>query len=337
MPKVKLWENSKEEQNAIVIYKAGKDIRLEVKLEKETVWLTQAQIAELFGSERSVITRHFKNIFDSGELDEKSNVQKMHIANSDKPVGFYSLDAIISVGYRVNSRHATQFRIWATRTLKEVIVKGYAINEKRLLEAKAKFSELQQTVSFLAEKSKKELLIGQENEILSLLALYSKTLTILDAYDKGTIREANEAKGGKGIFVLEYEDAIRVVADIKRELVAKKEASEIFGNQKDNSFEGIIRGLYQTFGRAELYRTLESKAAHLLYLTIKDHPFYDGNKRTASVLFIYFLDRNNALYRESCERKINDNALVALALLVALSDPREKEVMIALITQLLRK
>ncbi len=323
---------NEQRRGEIILYKAKQGPEVEVRFEGETVWLTQAQIAELFGSERSVITKHFRNIFNSGELDEKSNVQKMHIAKSDKPVGFYSLDAVISVGYRVNSKQATQFRVWATRVLREHITKGFTINEKRLLEAKEKFAQLQHTIAFLKEKSAKELLTGQEGEILSLLASYARTLTILDEYDKGTLREA---RGGKGAFVLTYEESKRVIAEVKRELIAKKEAGELFGNEKDESFKGVVRGLYQTFGGQELYKTLESKAAHLLYLTIKDHSFSDGNKRSASFLFVYFLDKNNALYRDSGEKKINDNALAALALLVAASDPKEKDIMIALITQLL--
>lgn len=257
----------------------------------------------------------------------------MHIANADKPVGFYSLDAIISVGYRVNSKQATQFRIWATCVLREHITKGFTINEKRLLEAKEKFAQLQQTIAFLKDKSTKELLTGQEGEILSLLASYARTLTLLDEYDKGTLREV---KGAKGAFVLTYEESKRVIAEVKRELIAKKEAGKLFGNEKDESFKGIVRCLYQTFGGRELYHTLESKAAHLLYLVIKDHSFSDGNKRSASFLFVYFLDKNSALYRASGEKKINDNALAALALLVAESDPKEKDQMIALITQLLQ-
>lgn len=321
-----------QKRGEIILYKAKQGPQVEVRLEHETVWLTQEQIAKLFDSERSVITKHLRNIFASGELNEKSNVQKMHVAHSDKPVGFYNLDTVISVGYRVNSKQATQFRIWATRVLREHITKGFTINEKCLLEAKQKFMELQNTIAFLGEKSKKQALTGQEGEILSLLSSYAKTLTILDEYDKGALREA---KGGKSSFALSYADARRIIEEVKRELAAKKEASELFGNEKDDSFKGIIAGLYQSFGGHELYKTLESKAAHLLYFTIKDHPFSDGNKRSASFLFVYFLDKNGALYRASGERKINDNALAALALLVAESDPKEKEVMIALITQLL--
>ena len=324
----------KKIKNDIVIYQA-KNGALELRGDfgAETIWATQVQIAKVFDINRTVVTKHIINIFKSKEIDQKSNVHFLHIANSDKPVAVYSLDVILSVGYRTNSAQAIHFRKWATKTLKEHLVKGYTINEKRLLEAKEKFKELQSAVAFLQEKSKKELLVGQESEILNLLAIYAKTLTILDDYDKGELREA---KGGKGKFVLTYEESLKVIVEIKRELIAKKEASELFGNERDGSFEGIIRGLCQTFGGKELYTTLEIKAAHLLYLTIKDHPFSDGNKRTASFLFVYFLDKNNALYREYGEKKINDNTLVTLALLIAESDPKEKGVMVALITQLLK-
>lgn len=323
-------------QNAVVLYKENGDIRLDVRLEKETVWLTQAQISMLFSSERSVITKHIRNIFKERELNEDSVCAIFaHTAADGKTykTAFYNLDVIISVGYRVNSKRATQFRIWATKTLKEYLVRGYAVNEKRLLDTKEKFAQLQNTVAFLQRKSKAALLAGQEKEILDLLGIYTKTLTILDEYDKGVLREA---KGAKGKFILEYQECVKVIVKIKCELIAKKEAGDLFGAKRDGMFEGIIKGLYQTFSGQELYKTLESKAAHLLYLTIKDHPFSDGNKRIASFLFVYFLDKNNALYRPGGEKKINDNALAALALLIAESDPTEKDQMIALITQLLK-
>lgn len=323
----------------IILYKAKQGPQVEVRLENETIWLSLNQIAGLFSVQKAAISKHIKNIFGTGELPENSTVSKMETVQREgnraikRAIEMFNLDMIIAVGYRVNSKQATQFRIWATRVLREHITKGFTINEKRLLEAKEKFAQLQQTVAFLKEKSTKELLTGQEGEILSLLASYAKTLTILDEYDKGTLKEA---KGAKGVFVLTYEESKRVIAEVKRELIAKKEASELFANEKDESFAGVIRGLYQTFGGQELYKTLESKAAHLLYFIIKDHSFSDGNKRSASFLFVYFLDKNNALYRDGGEKKINDNALAALALLVAASDPKEKDVMIALITQLLR-
>lgn len=323
-------------QNAIVLYKEGGDIRLDVRLEKETVWLGTRQMALLFGTQRPAIVKHISNIYKSGELEHDSTCSILEQVAADgkvRKINLYNLDAIISVGYRVNSKRATQFRIWATKTLKEYLVKGYAVNEKRLLETKERFAQLQNTVAFLQRKSRATLLAGQEKEILDLLGIYAKTLTILDEYDKGVLREA---RGARAKFILAYQECIKVIAEIKHELVAKKEAGDLFGAERGGAFEGIIKGLYQTFGKQELYKTLESKAAHLLYLIIKDHPFSDGNKRIASFLFVYFLDKNNALYRSGGEKKINDNALAALALLVAESDPTEKDQMIALITQLLQ-
>ncbi|MBU3925043.1 virulence protein RhuM/Fic/DOC family protein [Patescibacteria group bacterium] len=322
-----------DKNNSIVIYKASKgDIQIDVRLENETIWLTQAQIAQLFGSERSVITKHIRNIFQNGELEEKSNVQKMHIANSDKPVSFYSLDIIISVGYRVNSKRAADFRIWATKTLKDYLVKGYAVNEKRLLEAKERFKELQTAISFLQDKSQKEMLRDQSQEILNLLSNYAKTLTLLSEYDSGKIRET---KGGKTKFVLDYKESLKIIETIKTELAAKKEAGDLFGQERQGALETVVKNLYQTFGRKELYPAIENKASHLLYLIIKDHSFSDGNKRIASFLFVYFLDKNNYLYKKSGEKKINDNALTALALLIAESKPEEKEIMIKIIMNLI--
>lgn len=318
----------------ITIYQsADKKVRIDVSLENETIWLTQDQVSRIFNTERSVITKHINNIFKSGELNEKSNVQKWNIANSDKPVKFYSLDMIISVGYRVNSKKATEFRIWATNTLRNYLVKGYAINEKRLLEAQDKFRELKTTIDFLQKKSRHELMQGQEHEILNLLADYSKTLTLLEQYDK---EKVPLAKNGKGGFVLDYTKASEVIARVKKDLMDKKEATDFFGIENSEQFRGLLGSIYQTFDKKELYASLEEKAAHLLYFIIKDHPFIDGNKRTGSFLFVYFLDKNNYLYKESGEKKINDNALTALALLIAVSDRKEKDTMIKIITNLLQ-
>lgn len=318
----------------IIIYKSKSgEIELEIKIEKETVWLTQAQIALLFSTERSVITKHFNNIFKEGELLEKSNVQKMHIPNSDKPVNFYNLDAIISVGYRVNSKQATQFRIWATNTLKNYLLQGYVIDNARFLRSAENFEKLQKAIEFLQGKAQAEMLKGQEAELLDILANYSKTFSLLEKYDKGQIEKIGEAKGK---FVLKYQICKKIIEELKNELVGRKEAGDLFGFEREKSFESIVGNLHQAFGGKELYPNTEAKSAHLLYLTIKDHPFSDGNKRIASFLFIYFLDKNDYLYRENGERKINDNALVALALLIAESNPKEKDQMIALITQLLK-
>jgi|CZCB01.1.fsa_nt_gi death-on-curing family protein len=325
----------------IVIYKSKEGPKLEVRLQEDTIWLTQKQIAELFGTQRPSITKHLNNIFKSGELEEKvvcsileHTTQHGAIKGKTqtKNVKFYNLDAIISVGYRVNSKLATQFRIWATKTLKEHLIKGYTVNEKRLLQTQDNLKNLQEAIDLLHEKLKHELLAGQEQEILSLLSNYAKTLALLEQYDKG---ELSLSKKAKSKFILQYEDARQIIEKIKKELIDKKEASDIFGIDNNNKLEGIIKTIYQTFDGKELYQSLEEKSAHLLYFIIKDHPFVDGNKRIASFLFIYFLEKNEYLYKPSGEKKINDNALTALALLIAISNPNEKDKLIKIITNLL--
>ena len=319
----------------IVIYKSPTGPEIQVKLEKNTVWLDAHLIAQLFNVNRPAIVKHINNIYKTGELDKKSTCSVLEQVAADgkiRKMNLYNLDMIISVGYRVNSKQATQFRIWATKTLKEHLVKGYTINEKRLLQAKNQIQELQGAISFLQEKSKHELLAGQEQEIFDLLANYSKTLTLLEQYDK---EKLPLIKNTKGKFILKYEEAINVISKIKEDLVAKKEASDFFGRENSDKLKGILGNIYQTFDKKELYPSLEEKGAHLLYFIIKDHPFVDGNKRIASFLFIYYLDKNNFLYRKTGEKKINDNTLTALAILIAISDPSEKDKLIKIITNLL--
>jgi len=321
----------------IIIYQAkDKQVKLEVRFEQETVWLSQSQIAGLFKTERSVITKHLRNILNTEELDEKSVCAKFaHTAADGKTyqTRFYSLDAIISIGYRVNSRRATQFRIWATRVLKEHLLTGYSLNQKRLLEQTGKLQELQKTIAFIETKSHKELLQSQAIELLSIVNEYTKALTLFEQYDG---KKLVLQKSGKLRFVLTYNECRKIISEMKEGLEKKKEAGDLFGQEVGKKLEGAIGNLYQTFGGRELYFSIEEKAAHLLYFLVKDHPFVDGNKRIASILFIYFLERNNYLLKENAERKINDNALVALTLLIATSEPREKDVMIKIITNLLR-
>ncbi|MEI8103817.1 MAG: virulence protein RhuM/Fic/DOC family protein [Candidatus Moraniibacteriota bacterium] len=321
------------QKNNIVIYtpKNG-SVDLDVRVENESVWLTQTQIADLYEKERTVITKHINNIFKDKEIDEKSNVQKMHIAKSDKPVSLYSLDIVLAIGYRTNSAVAIKFRKWATSVLKRYLLDGYILNERRLRQTQENFQTLQSTIQFLSSKIASKNLKGQEKEIFSLLSDYSKTLSVLDQYDRNVLATA---KGKKSSFVLTYEKMVNILARVRTELIAKQEATELFAQERGGAFAGIIGSLYQTFGGNELYTSVEEKAAHLLYFTIKDHPFSDGNKRSAAFLFVYFLDKNKHLYKKSGEKKINDNALAALALLVAESDPKEKDLMIKLIINLI--
>ncbi len=294
-----------QNKSEIIIYQTSKkEVGLKVRFVGDTVWLDARQMAQIFGVKRPAVVKHINNIYKTSELNKKSTCSILEQVAADKKtrkINLYNLDMIISVGYRVNSKHATQFRIWATKVLKNYLARGYAINQKRLLEAREKFQELRTTIAFLREKSDRKQLKGQEKEIFGLLAGYSKTLTILEGYDKG---ELKEQKGKRAKFILRYKDCQRVIRKIKKELISKKEAGDIFGAEKESAFEGIVKNLYQTFGGRELYRTLEDKAAHLLYLTIKDHPFIDGNKRSGSFLFVYFLDNNNYLYRETGKGKL---------------------------------
>jgi death-on-curing family protein len=322
----------------IIIYDSKDGPKLEVRLEDETVWLTQKQMALLFDKDVRTINEHIKNIYKEKELDETSTIRKFRIVQKEgkrevkREVDFYNLDVIISVGYRVNSKRGTQFRIWATKTLREHIIKGYTINENRLLQTQNQLKDLQETIALLQEKSKHELLAGQEHEILNLISNYAKTLTLLEQFDK---EKLPLKKNKKEKYTLQYEDAIKVISNIRKELISKKEASELFGLDSKGKLKGIIETIYQTFDGKELYPSLEEKAAHLLYFIIKDHPFVDGNKRIASFLFIYFLDKNNYLNKSSGEKKINDNALTTLALLIAISNADEKEKYIKLITNLI--
>jgi len=298
--------------------------------EHETIWASLEQIATLFKRDKSGVSRHIKNIFSSGELEKGSVVAKIATTANDGKiyqVEYFNLDMILSIGYRVDSKEATQFRKWATSVLKKYLTDGYAINEQKITQTKTILQNLKQTIEFLTTKE-----IGEEKQLLTLLQNYTKTLSLLENYDKASIEDFD---GKTTHFMLTYDEVKQVIFKLKSTLIKKNEATELFGNEKDDQLAGIIGNLYQTFGGEELYPSIEDKAAHLLYLIIKDHPFSDGNKRTASFMFIYFLDKCDYLYKQNGEKKINDNALTALALLVASSNPNEKNILIKLIKHLL--
>ena len=321
--------------NQIVIYRSPSgNIELKVKLDKETIWLTQTQIAELLGTKRPAITKHINNIFSSKELTEKSNVLKWNIANSDKPIKAYSLDVIISVGYRVNSLRATQFRIWATRILKQYLVKGYVLNQKRLKEQRKNLKILSDSVALIKLKVKSPPLLGQESELFEIVKSYIDSLRILKLYDDRQLTIGKLKSRAK--FVLTYEDTLQNINDLRQKLISQNLASDLFGVENSTKLQGLIGAINQTFDGRNLYPSIEEKAAHLLYFVIKDHLFVDGNKRIGSTLFIHFLSQNNYLFKSNGEAKINDRALVALALLVAVSDPKEKDTIIKLIINLIK-
>jgi prophage maintenance system killer protein len=313
-------------QGQVVLYRN----RLEVRLEKETVWLSQKQMAELFATERSVITKHVRNIFQTNELEEKSNVQKMHIANSDKPVKFYNLDVIISVGYRVNSKRGTQFRIWAANILRKHLVDGYTINEKRLKSAQYKYQELQKSFKLLDNIIQLETVSDETKGIIQVITEYSRALDILDDYDH---KRLSVPKGTKRTrFRLTYSEAKKIIEAMRE----KFKDSALVGQEKDKSFKSSLGAIYQTFGGKDVYPTVEEKAAHLLYFVTKNHSFVDGNKRIAATLFVCFLQKNKILLRKDGSKRIDDNALVALTLMIASSKANEKAIMIKIILNLLR-
>jgi prophage maintenance system killer protein len=319
----------------IVLY-TTKDGRtsLDVRLEKETLWLSQKDMTVLFSTERSVITKHLNNIFNSNELEKQSNVQKMHIAGSDKPVAFYSLDAVISVGYRVNSRRGTEFRIWATGVLKDHILKGYSLNEKRLREQNARLRELQAAVDVMGRILLEKAVTGAEAEgLLKVITDYSLALRLLDQYDHQQLRLHGTTETGR--FVLTCDAARGAITRMTGSMGPL--AGGLFGREKDKGLESAIGAIYQTFGGRDLYPSIEEKAAHLLYFVIKNHAFVDGNKRIGAFLFIWFLNANGLLYRKDGGKRLADNALVALTLLIAESKPPEKDTICKVIVNLINR
>jgi len=311
--------------------------QLEVRMDNQTVWLTQAQMSLLFERERSVITKHIRNIFAEGELEE--NVVCANFAHTTKHgaikdktqeqiTAFYNLDVIISVGYRVKSKRGTQFRQWATQRLKDYLVQGYALNQKRL-------DELGKMVQLIEQSGQSETLrLDEAKGLIDILGNYTRSFVLLNQYDSHSL--SAEAFDPNITYEIAYPEAKAAIAELKKQLIAQKEATELFGNEKDDSFSGILGSIVQTFGGQYLYPSIEEQAAHLLYFVIKNHPFSDGNKRIGAFLFVWFLEKNKHSLKASGELKINDNALTALALLVAQSAPAEKELMIQLICNLIR-
>ncbi|MCI5773453.1 MAG: virulence RhuM family protein [Erysipelotrichaceae bacterium] len=305
-------------KNDIVIFKNGAlELEVTVSEDRENVWLSRLQMAELFQRDRSVISKHIKNIFKEGELDEKSNVQILHIANSDKPVEFYSLDTVMSVGYRVKSHNGIIFRKWATSILKDYMIKGYALNKKRL-EALNRTVEIQSRII----ASTMEL---DEKEVLDVIKTYADALALLDDYDHGCIEKPD---GNDTIYRLSYEECRNLIDQMRFE-------SDVFGVEKEKGkLEGILAAVYQNVFGQEVYPSVEEKAANLLYFLIKDHPFVDGCKRIAVTIFLEFLNKNKRLIINK-QQVISNSALVALALMIAETRPDEKETMVKLVMHFL--
>ncbi|CUU91402.1 virulence protein RhuM/Fic/DOC family protein [Campylobacter hyointestinalis] len=318
----------------IVVYNDG-EIELKVSVESDTIWLNAEDIAKIFYVQRPAIVKHINNIYKDEELSQNLTCSKMEQVAKDgklRKVNLYNLEMIISVGYRVNSKKATKFRQWATSVLKSYIVSGYAINQKKL--AQKGLKELDQTINLLKQTiDSSELNLIEAKGLLDVIIGYSKTWSLLQGYDENSL--LINPKANQNGFVLEIDEALEAIKSLKSSLVKKGEASELFGRQKANEFGGILGNIYQTFGGVDLIPSIEEKAAHLLYYIIKDHPFSDGNKRIGAFMFILFLSKNSLLYKPNKELKINDNALTALALMTAKSEPNQKDIIIKLIVNLL--
>ena len=311
--------NPEQSTSPILLYCASDgSAQLDVRLAHESVWLSQAQMSELFGRERSVITKHVNQAFKEGELVKECNVQNLHIAGSDRPVAFYSLDVIISVGYRVKSQQGTQFRIWANKVLKQYLLQGYVLNEKKLEQLGVAVRLMKRLGNSL-----------DAEQVLSVVESYTRSLAWLDDYDHQRLAHPQQLSLQKAV-VITYEECLRFISGM-----SFSAESALFGLEKDDSFAGIIGAIYQSFAGRDLYTSREEKAANLLYLITKNHSFSDGNKRIAAAIFLYFLDRNGMLFGAGGEKTLDERALTALVILVAESKPEEKEVMVSLIMQFL--
>jgi len=325
----KRGKNLKEISTAKVVLYRNK---FEVRLKKETVWLSLNQMAGLFERDKSVISRHLHNIFKTKELSRKSVVANFATTAADGKtyqVKYFNLDAIISVGYRVNSRRGTHFRIWATSILRKHLVEGYTINKKRLQAQANRIQKLRETVSLLGNVARMEGVSQEIKGIIQIIQEYSRALEILDDFDQQRLSVPKGTEKAK--FELTYEEA-RMIIDTMRQ---RFKDSPLVGQEKDKSFKGSMAAIYQTFKGKDVYPTVEEKAAHLLYFVTKNHSFVDGNKRIAAAIFICFLQRNGILLRNDGTRRIDENALVALTLMIAASKPQDKDVMIKVILNLL--
>jgi len=311
---------------------------ISVRLENETVWLSLNQLSDLFQRDKSVISRHISNIFKGKELDRKPTVAKFATVQIEgdreieRTIEYFNLDVIISVGYRVKSTRGTQFRIWANRILKDYLIKGFAINEKRLIEQNKQLKSLQESVKLIGEVLKsKELANDESIGLINIISQYAYAFDILDQYDYHNLQITETS--GKETYHLTYEDAIEQIKLIK----TAQSASNLFGREKDESLRSSLSAIYQTFEGADLYPSIEEKAAHLLYFITKNHSFVDGNKRIAAFLFLLFLDRNGILLDDYGMKRIADNALIALTLMIAVSKPEDKDTMVKVIVNLINK
>jgi len=321
----------------IVVYEAPDgEVRVDVRLDRETVWLSLNQMTDLFGRDKSVISRHLRSVFDSGELERAAVVAKNATTAADGKtyqVEFFNLDAIVSVGYRVFSKRGTQFRIWATRTLRDHLLRGYTLHERRL--AERGLSEIEQAVGLLARTLTTHALVTDEGQaVLGVVQRYTRSWRLLLEYDEDRLGE-RPAKPVAPAAGLTLGDARSAAASLRQELASRGQAGALFGQERGEALAGILGAIEQTFGGEPLYPSAQARAAHLLYFVIKDHPFGDGNKRIGTLLFLDYLRRHGLLLRANGEPRLADNAMVALALLIAASEPAQKNLMIRLVLNLL--
>lgn len=319
------------QENEIIIYQTEDgQTQIDVHMKNETVWLTSRQMALLFDRDESNVRRHVINVFTEGELSRENNVHFLHVNGVKKPVPFYSLDVIISVGYRVKSQRGTQFRRWANRVLKDYLVKGYAINNKVAIQ---KYEELSQLVNVLGRtiKQQETLTSDEATALVDVVAHYSYALDTLDKYDYQSLVISRTTS--KELFRATYGNAMQAINELKE----KFGGSTLFGNEKDDSFKSTIGQIYQTFDGVDLYPSVEEKAAMLLYLTTKNHSFSDGNKRIAATLFLWFMNNNGILYNANGSKRIADNTIVALTLMIAESRAEEKDTMVKVVVNLINK
>jgi death-on-curing family protein len=327
--------------NQVLLYQAADgSLKTEVPIQEDSVWLTQKQMADLFNKDVRTINEHIQNIYLEEELSFAATIRNFRIVRQEgrrkvtRNIEHYNLDVIISVGYRVKSHEGTQFRIWANKVLKEYLIQGYVLDQSRLKKQTQRIKELEKTLTLFQQAQSDSLSQSEASGLLSVLTDYTHTFILLNQYDTGNFPE-----GGLNNDItceIDYHAAIKAIGDLKRNLINQQEATELFGRQKDESFQGILGNIVQSFAGEYLYPSIEEQAAHVLYLIIKNHPFSDGNKRIGAFMFIWFLQLNKHHLKKSGEVKINDNALVAIALLVAQSDPAQKEMMIKLIINLIR-
>lgn len=317
--------------NSIEIYRSQDgSVQLNVKLENETVWLSANQMAMLFDRDAKTIRKHINNVFADGELTKESNTHFLRVANSDKPVPFYNLDVIISVGYRVKSQQGVQFRRWATSVLKQYLIKGYAINQQIKLD---RYNELKDVVRLMSRAVglQDKVTTDEYSGLFNVISDYVYALDTLDQYDYQSLSISKTTKDES--FRATYDNAMDAINALKE----KFGGSKWFANEKDDSFKSSIGQIYQTFGGEELYPSVEEKAAMLLYLVVKNHSFSDGNKRIAAMLFLWFLNNNRVLYAEDGHKRIADNTLVALTLMIAESRTEEKDVMVKVVVNLINR